>query len=68
MSSPDADLRGRIEQLEADRDNLYVTFRAVDGELHEAVARHRADRTFDERPPARPRSSRARSLEVSWSK
>jgi outer membrane murein-binding lipoprotein Lpp len=46
MSSPDADLRGRVEQLEADRDNLYVTFRAVDGEFHEALARHRADRTL----------------------
>jgi outer membrane murein-binding lipoprotein Lpp len=42
--SSDADIRGRVEQLEADRDSLYSTFRAVDGEFHEAIARHRADR------------------------
>jgi outer membrane murein-binding lipoprotein Lpp len=42
--SSDAELRGRVEQLEVDRDTLYSTFRAVDGEFHDAIARHRADR------------------------
>jgi hypothetical protein len=42
----DPDLRARVEQLETDRDTMYAAFRAVDGEFHEVVARHRADRTL----------------------
>lgn len=46
MATPDADLRARVEQLEQDREALYAAFRAVDGEFHEAIARHRADRSL----------------------
>lgn len=44
MSTPEPSLEARVDQLEADRENLYATFRAVDGEFHEAIARHRVDR------------------------
>jgi outer membrane murein-binding lipoprotein Lpp len=46
MTPTDHDLRARVEQLETDRDTMYAAFRAVDGEFHDAVARHRADRTL----------------------
>jgi hypothetical protein len=40
----DSELRARLEQLEIDRDTMYAAFRAVNGECHEVMARHRADR------------------------
>ena len=44
MTPTDNDLQARVEALESDRDTMYAAFRAVDGEFHEVVARHRADR------------------------
>lgn len=37
-------MQSRVEQLESDRDTLFAAFRAVDGEFHEAVTRHKSDR------------------------